>query len=289
MCRVFDSFCGLAFLWGVSMVYGTAEGSIVRKKVRVPDLRGRKGVQRIVCLTCYDASFARILESTQVDLVLVGDSLGNVIQGAASTTGVSVSDIAYHTRCVASALKAPLLVADMPFGTAGFSNRETFAAAHALVRAGAEAVKIEGATPEICSQISQLTRHGIPVMGHIGLLPQSVNTVGGYRLQGKSQEDSERLVAEAKLLQDAGCFAIVLELVAEDVARKVTDAVAIPTVGIGSGIGCDGQILVLNDMLGMNLSFSPKFLKRFAQLEVTIKEAVEKYCSEVRDGAFPSN
>jgi 3-methyl-2-oxobutanoate hydroxymethyltransferase len=269
------------------MVYGVSQGSVHRKKVRVPELRGRKGEQRIVCLTCYDASFARILESTQVDLVLVGDSLGNVIQGAGSTTGVSVSDIAYHTRCVAAALGGPLLVADMPFGLAGFSEQETFSAAHALVRAGAEAVKIEGATVEICAQISKLTRHGVPVMGHIGLLPQSVNTVGGYRLQGKSQADSERLVAEAKSLQEAGCFAIVLELVAEDVAKKVTASVEIPTIGIGSGGACDGQILVLNDMLGMNLSFSPKFLKRFAQLETTIKEAVEQYCTEVREGVYP--
>lgn len=270
------------------MVYSSRASVETRKKVRVPNLRARKGGKPIVSLTCYDASFARILSDTNLDLVLVGDSLGNVIQGCSSTTVVTVSDIAYHTRCVAGALRYPLLISDMPFGTAGFSDEVAFSAAAELIRAGAEGVKIEGASPEICAQISRLTRHGIPVLGHIGLLPQSVNAIGGYKIQGKTDFESRLLVSEAKALQEAGCFAIVLELVNSDVAKQVTESVEIPTIGIGAGNGCDGQILVLQDMLGMNLSFSPKYLKHYARIEDTIKQAVDDYCREVSERIFPS-
>lgn len=267
---------------------GTQLKSGSRKKVRVPDLRARKGQSKITALTCYDATFARLLEMSELDLVLVGDSLGNVIQGAGSTIGVTTSDIVYHTRAVASRLRTPLLVADMPFGTAGFCEKETFHAAQAMIQAGAEAVKIEGASPEICAAIDKLVRHGIPVVGHIGLVPQSVHALGGYRIQGKQHSDEQRLVAEAKALQDAGCFAIVLELVAPDAAAKVTAAVGVPTIGIGCGQHCDGQILVLQDMLGMNLEFQPKFLKHFAKLEEVIVKAVNSYCSEVSNEKFPN-
>ncbi len=270
------------------MSYVSSDSVGVKKKVRVPDIRSRKGGKKITCLTCYDASFARILEQTSIDLVLVGDSLGNVIQGASSTTCVTVDDVAYHTRCVAAALRHPLLVSDMPFGTAGFSFEVAFSSAQKLIRAGAEAVKIEGATPEICTQISHLVRHGIPVLGHIGLLPQSVHMVGGYRVQGRGVGDCDRLISEARALRDAGCFGIVVELVPSDVAKSLSHSIDIPVIGIGAGCGCDGQILVLNDMLGMNLSFSPKYLKHFSQVEKIVREAIERYCYETCEGVFPS-
>lgn len=262
-----------------------------RKKIRVPDLRARKTngntAPLITSLTCYDATFARLLEHTSVDLVLVGDSLGHVVQGRSSTIGVTIDDIAYHVRCVASRLKTPLLVADVPFGSVGFSDDVTYQHAQKLMTAGAEAVKIEGATDEVLRQISCLVRHGIPVLGHIGLMPQSVNTVGGYRVQGKSISDQERLKAEAHALEKAGCFGIVLELVDPQSAAAVTKSVGIPTIGIGSGHDCDGQVLVLHDMLGLNLDFAPKFLKHFAELEKNVVDAVTNYCNEVSTRTYP--
>jgi 3-methyl-2-oxobutanoate hydroxymethyltransferase len=269
------------------MLYGKSEVGALRKKVRILDIIAAKGQRKLSCLTCYDALFARILETSSLDLVLVGDSLGNVIQGASTTTGVTVEHIAYHTRCVSGALKTPFLVSDMPFASAGLSKEKTMENAAALMRAGAEGVKIEGASPEILESISFLTRHGIPVLGHVGLLPQSVHSIGGYRIQGKSRHDRERLIAEAKSLEEAGCFGVVMELVTDDAAAQVTKSLAIPTIGIGSGASCDGQILVLSDMLGMNLGFQPKYLKHFAKLETTISEAVEQFCLESVNGTFP--
>jgi 3-methyl-2-oxobutanoate hydroxymethyltransferase len=259
-----------------------------RKKVRIPDLMARKGARPITSLTCYDATFARLLEQTPLDFVLVGDSLGNVIQGRSNTIGVTVEDMAYHTRCVASVLRTPILVADMPFAAAGFDAAQTFRNAETLMRAGAEAVKIEGAAPELCAHIHTLTSLGIPVMGHIGLTPQSVHALGGHRTQGKTQAAKERLIAEALALQQAGVFALVLELVVPEVAKAVTAAVQIPTIGIGCGQECDGQILVLHDMLGLNQDFRPKFLKHFASLENVVIGAVETYCREVEGHVFPS-
>jgi 3-methyl-2-oxobutanoate hydroxymethyltransferase len=272
------------------MVYSdTAPRAASRKKVRVPDLTALKGVRRITSLTCYDATFARLLERAPLDFVLVGDSLGNVVQGRGSTIGVTVEDVAYHTRCVAAALRTPLLVADMPFAAAGFDAHATYRNAEALMRAGAEAVKIEGATPALCEQILTLTSLGVPVMGHVGLTPQSVHALGGHRIQGKSDAARARIVEEALRLQEAGAFAIVLELVTPEVAIDVTAAVRIPTIGIGAGTGCDGQILVLQDMLGLNKDFRPKFLKHFASLEDVVVGAVENYCREVDEGAFPGS
>lgn len=274
---------------GFKMSYaGQSELSAQRKKRRVPDIIARKGSTPIRALTCYDATFARLLEKTDLDVVLVGDSLGHVMQGGDSTIGVTASDVAYHTRCVAAALRTPLLVADVPFGSAGFTNERLFSDVEKLMRAGAEAVKIEGASAEICEQINRLTTHGVPVMGHIGLVPQSVHALGGYRVQGKSHESRERLLAEAQRLVEAGCFAIVLELVDEQTAQYVTSKCSVPTIGIGAGNACDGQILVLQDMLGMNLDFKPKFLKHFAELENIITSALSAYCSEVAQRTFPA-
>lgn len=270
------------------MSYLQSDGK--RKKIRVPDLRDRKNnatTLPITALTCYDATFARLLEGSPIDVVLVGDSLGHVVQGRTSTIGVTIDELAYHTKCVASRLKTPLLVADMPFGSAGFSDETTYQHAQKLMMAGAEAVKIEGATDEVLRQISCLVRHGVPVMGHIGLMPQSVNAIGGYRIQGKSVSDQERLKFEASALEKAGCFAVVLELVDALTAADVTKNIGIPTIGIGSGNNCDGQILVLHDMLGLNLEFTPKFLKHFAELEKNVIDAVTNYCSEVSKRSYP--
>lgn len=270
------------------MVYSETKMSIVekkRKKVRIHDLIEMKnqGI-KISAITCYDATFARIIEKTDIDFVLVGDSLGNVIQGKNSTLPVTLKQISYHIECVRQALHTPLLVGDMPFLTTGISITETMKNAGRLIQAGAEAVKIEGATPEICKQINHLTHHGIPVMGHIGLMPQSVHALGGYRIQGKNDTDKKRLLKEAKLLQEAGCFAIVLELITPHLATELTKALKVPTIGIGSGNNCDGNILVLQDMLGMNMQFKPKFLKHYMELEGSMVHSLNQYCSDVKAG-----
>ena len=269
------------------MVYSqtnTVGSSTRRKKIRIQDLiEMKKNSQKISSITCYDASFARIIEMTNIDFVLVGDSLGNVIQGKNSTLPVTLDEIAYHVRCVRQAIKTPLLVADMPFLTAGINRHETIHNAGVLMKAGGEAVKIEGATPEICDQIHFLTNNGIPVMGHIGLMPQSVHALGGYRIQGKTESDKKRLLKEAKSLQDAGCFSIVLELTIPALANEITKSLQIPTIGIGSGNHCDGNILVLYDMLGMNQDFKPKFLKHFLELEESVKNSLNEYCKKVTE------
>ncbi|WGL58927.1 3-methyl-2-oxobutanoate hydroxymethyltransferase [Pigmentibacter sp. JX0631] len=253
-----------------------------RKKVRIHDfLEMKKNGVKISVITCYDASFARLIELSKMDIVLVGDSLGNVIQGKNSTLPVTVKEMSYHIKCVRSALQTPLLIGDMPFLSAGISVKDTMKNAGLFMQSGAEAVKIEGATPEICEQISHLTRHGIPVMGHIGLMPQSVHALGGYRIQGKNESDKKRLLKEAKLLQSAGCFAIVLELITPNLAEELSKALKIPTIGIGSGNHCDGNVLVLQDMLGMNKNFKPKFLKHYLELEESIVHSLNHYCSEV--------
>lgn len=274
------------------MVYGSNEekgtATAKRNKVRIPHLLGAKGQRKLSAVTCYDASFARLVERSPVDIVLVGDSLGHVIQGFQSTIGVSVEDICYHVRAVARSLSTPHLVADMPFGTAGLDDSTCFDAARRLMQSGAEAIKIEGASEATLRQIRQLVQQGIPVMGHLGLTPQSVHALGGYRIQAKSSEQIDRLVAQARQLADAGCYSLVLELCSEDAGQRVTQAVSIPTIGIGSGPECDGQILVLQDLLGMNQSFKPKFLKHFENLEERVLSALENYHHEVVEAQFPA-
>ncbi len=260
-----------------------------RKKVRLQHLLAAKGQSKITAVTCYDATFARLVERSPIDVVLVGDSLGHVVQGGNSTIPVSVDDIAYHVRAVASVLKTPHLVADMPFGTVGLSNAVCFDAAVRLFQAGAESVKIEGASEKVCEQIQKLVEQGMPVMGHLGLTPQSLHALGGYRIQGKSGDHLDRLVHDAKKLEEAGCFALVLELCTAEAGLRVTEALNIPTIGIGSGNDCDGQILVLQDMLGMNQDFKPKFLKHFENLEEKVGSALKAYVSEVKEGTFPGS
>lgn len=267
------------------MVYSSITATQARrKKIYIPDLinmkeRGKK----IASITCYDSSFAHILEKTKIDVVLVGDSLGNVVQGSKSTIAVTVEHVSYHIKCVASQLITPLLVGDMPFASVAVNRSKTVHNAALLMQAGAEAIKIEGASKEILADISFLTTHGIPVMGHIGLQPQSIHAVGGYKIQGKDDTSKNRLLHEAKKLQDAGCFAIVLELVECHAAQEISQTLKIPTIGIGSGNHCDGNILVLQDMLGMNNNFKPKFLKHYADFENTIRDAVDHYCFDVEN------
>ncbi len=259
-----------------------------RKKVRVTDFKDWKSKKKVTCITCYDASFARLVEMSEIDLVLVGDSLGHVMQGHHTTLGVTLEEMIYHTRCVSQTLKSPFLVADVPFGYAGLTTQDTLKAAVELMRAGAHAVKIEGASAKICESIQTLVEAGIPVMGHIGLTPQSVHGLGGYKIQGKGMDGETRLLSEASKLQESGCFSIVLELVVSDTAKKVTESLMIPTIGIGSGKDCDGQILVLQDMLGMNQDFAPKFLKHFADLQSRVVGALNDYAHEVQNSQFPS-
>lgn len=266
---------------------GAATTPGIRKKVRIPALLAAKGKARLSAITCYDAAFARLIERSPMEIVLVGDSLGHVVQGLSSTIPVTVADIVYHVKAVARALRTPLLVADMPFATAGLDDRHCFEAATQLMAAGAEAVKIEGASDRTLHQIQTLTTAGIPVMGHIGLTPQSVHALGGYRIQGKSDEQQNLLVRSAQALEQAGCFSVVLELCTHQAGEAVTRSVTIPTIGIGSGNECDGQILVLHDMLGMNMEFRPKFLKHFEHLESRIGSALTAYDQEVKSGTFP--
>ncbi len=252
---------------------------IVRKKARG---------ERIVCLTAYDYPSACILDEAGVDLILVGDSAANVIYGMPTTLTIGMDEMVYHTRAVAAGVKRALLVADMPFLSYQVSIEQAVANAGRFLQAGAEAVKVEGAGP-ILPAIKRLVELGIPVMGHLGLTPQSVHKLGGYRLQARKAEDRERLLADAHALAGAGCFAIVLEKVPSEVAKRVTDELSIPTIGIGAGLCCDGQVLVLHDMLGLFSAPPLKFVKQYAKLYGDILKAVTAYAEEVRSGKFPDD
>lgn len=256
--------------------------------IRTHQLRERKERgDKIVALTCYDATFARLIDEAGVEVVLVGDSLGNVVQGQSSTLPVTLDDIVYHTRAVARGLQRAHLVADMPFMT--YYNAEVALpnAGRLLAEGGAHAVKLEGGA-EIAPTVARLVATGIPVMGHIGLTPQSVHALGGHRVQGRGASARARLLRDAKALQDAGAYAIVLEGIPRGLAADISSSLLIPTIGIGAGEGCDGQILVLYDMLGLNPGFSPKFLKVFADLGMQVGQAVAAYSEEVKAGTFPA-
>ncbi|MBF0171216.1 MAG: 3-methyl-2-oxobutanoate hydroxymethyltransferase [Nitrospinae bacterium] len=258
------------------------------KKVTVTSLREMKSHgQRITALTAYDYPIATLLDAAGIDIVLVGDSLGMAFRGESSTLGVTVEDIAYHTRAVRRGVKRAFLVADMPFLSSHGGLETTLNNVRRLMADGAEGVKIEGATPQLLGAIARLTEAGIPVMGHIGLTPQSVHQLGGYRVQGKDDDAARRIVEQARALEEAGVFAIVLECVPDDLAEKVTKNVTVPTIGIGAGAGCDGQILVITDLLGLGDGTPPKFVKRYADLRGVISDAVAGFAADVRHGAFP--
>jgi 3-methyl-2-oxobutanoate hydroxymethyltransferase len=260
-----------------------------RRKVTTTGLARMKARgERIACLTAYDFPTARILDRAGVDLVLVGDSAANVVYGMASTLTIGMDEMTYHTRAVAAGVERALVVADMPFLSFQVSDEETVANAGRLMKAGAEAVKVEGAAGPVLQRVKRLVELGMPVLGHLGLTPQSVHKLGGYRLQARREADRERLVEDARSLEQAGCFAVVLEKVPVEAAERATAALRIPTIGIGAGPGCDGQVLVLHDMLGVFEEPSLKFVKRYAELGAEMARAVTEYCQDVREGRFPA-
>ena len=242
--------------------------------------------EKITVLTCYDASFAGLLENAGVEVLLVGDSLGMVLQGHESTLPVTLADMAYHTRCVARGSKRAFIVADMPFGTFQVSPQQTFDNAAQLMAAGAHMVKLEGGEA-VVESVDFLTERGIPVCGHLGLTPQSVHQLGGYRVQGKGDRQAKRLIQEAKMLEQAGAGMLVLEAVPAALAKQVTAKLAIPTIGIGAGVDCSGQVLVLHDMLDVSPGKKLKFVKNFLQGRNSVQAAIEAYVKEVKAKSFP--
>jgi 3-methyl-2-oxobutanoate hydroxymethyltransferase len=246
--------------------------------------------QPIVALPAYDYLFSKILEEAGVDMILIGDSLGQVVLGYDSTIPVTLDEMIHHAGAVRRGAPDTFLVLDMPFLTYQVSPEEALRnAGRAMKESGVEAVKVEGGDAETCRTVSRLVNAGIPVMGHLGFTPQSVHALGGYRVQGRGQDAADRILTEAAALQGAGCFAIVLELIPADLAQLVTGSLTIPTIGIGAGPDCDGQVLVLYDALGLNPSFRPRFLKHFAELGESAREGVDSYIREVRDGQFPGS
>ena len=249
-------------------------------------LKRKHDGQKITMLTCYDAAFGAIIEHSPLDMVLVGDSLGNVVLGHKDTIAVTMDVMVHHTAAVARAVKRPMLVADMPFLSYNISVEQALTNAARLVQeGGAHAVKLEGGKA-IAPQVKAIVDAGIPVVGHLGLTPQSIHALGGYRVQGRGDE-GRKMLEDAKALVEAGACAIVLELVPQPLAREITAALPIPTIGIGAGPDTDGQVLVLHDMLGFPSEFSPKFLKKYANLGDIIASAVAEYDQEVKAGSFP--
>ncbi len=257
------------------------------KSIRIRDLQEKKAKSEpITMLTCYDAMFAKILDSSGVDILLIGDTLGMVVQGQETTLGVTLEDIAYHTRMVARGAQRAHIVADMPFMTYQHDIKEAMQNAAKLLVAGAHSVKLEGGTP-MASTVKALTEVGVPVMGHVGLTPQSVHALSGYRTQGKTDESRKRILEDAMALEAAGAYAVVLECVPESLAQEITRMLQIPTIGIGAGPACDGQVLVIYDLLGFNPEFKPKYLKTYLNGAALIQQACEKYVTEVRQRVFP--
>ncbi len=243
--------------------------------------------EKIAMLTCYDSSFASLLENNGVDVLLVGDSLGMVLQGRDSTLAVTLETMAYHTSCVAAGAAQAFIIADMPFGTFQVSPREAFAHAAQLMVAGAHMVKLEGGEA-MAETIAFLTERGVPVCAHLGLTPQSVHQLGGYRVQGKSDSDARRLLRDADAVVKAGAGMVVLEAVPTVLATEITARLAVPTIGIGAGAGCSGQVLVLHDMLNIYPGKKARFVKNFMQHVDSIDKAINSYVQEVKAGAFPA-
>jgi 3-methyl-2-oxobutanoate hydroxymethyltransferase len=257
-----------------------------RTRVTTRSIREAKGKRRVTVLTCYDYPFARILDRCGIDILLVGDSLGNVVLGYPNTIPVTIDEMIHHARAVMRAAPRALVVVDMPFGTFQVGERETVEAAIRIMKdTGADAVKLEGGRRN-ADAIRRLTDAGIPVMGHVGLTPQSVLQFGGYRVQGRGNEGS-LVLAEARALEDAGCFSVVLESIPAGLAETLTQSIDIPTIGIGAGPACDGQVLVLHDMLGLYDDLRPKFVRRYVELGALVQQAVAAYKQEVDDGSFP--
>jgi 3-methyl-2-oxobutanoate hydroxymethyltransferase len=253
----------------------------------VPGLRAIKAAsEKIAMLTCYDASFAQLLDRAGVDVLLVGDSLGMVIGGAASTLAVTLDEMVYHTRCVAAGARSALVVADMSFGSYQASREQAYGSAARLMSAGAKMVKLEGGA-WLAPTVEFLVARGIPVCGHLGLQPQSVHRLGGYKAQGKTEASASGLHEDARALAAAGIDLLVLEMVPAALAGKITDQLSVPTIGIGAGPGCSGQVLVLYDMLGIYPGKPPRFVRNFMTGNADVEAAVAAYVRAVKDGSFP--
>src|SRR6059036_3346079 len=266
-------------------------------KITVPELLQRKSraagshsnSQKITCLTAYDYPTARLLDEAGVDVILVGDSLGMVVLGQENTLHVTIDEMLHHARAVRRGTHRALMVVDMPYGSYHTDSAESLRNAVRFVKeAGAEAVKVEGGERRL-ELIARLTEAEIPVMGHVGLTPQSVNAMGGYRVQGKTPGAAEQLLRDARAVEAAGAFAIVLEGIPRELAAEITRTVGIPTIGIGAGPDCDGQILVVHDLLGLTFNHTPKFARQYANIGEMISHAARQYCSDVREGGFPSD
>ena len=249
--------------------------------------KAKQNGEKLSMLTAYDYSMAKIIDESGINGILIGDSLGMVVKGDEDTLGVTVDEIIYHTRAVKKGAKNALIVADMPFLSYHVSVEDAvFNAGRLMKEGGANAVKIEGGA-NVVDKIKAIVDAQIPVMGHLGLTPQSINAFGGFRVQGKTEEAAKTLIEDAKKLEEAGVFSITLEGIPAKVAQLITEAVSIPTIGIGAGKGCDGQILVYQDMLGMFSDFVPKFVKQYANIGSVMREAIGNYIKEVQDGSFP--
>ena len=244
--------------------------------------------EKISMITSYDYSMASIVDGAGIDIILVGDSAANVMAGYKTTLPITLDQMIYHASCVVRGVERAFVVCDMPFGT---YQGDPITALHSAVRimkeSGSDGVKLEGGE-EIIDSVKKILTAGIPVMGHLGLTPQSVHQLGGYSVQAKEEAAAEKLIADAKLLEEAGCFAVVLEKIPAALAKRVSEALTIPTIGIGAGAGTDGQVLVVHDMLGINKGFSPKFLRRYANLHDIMTEAVEHYIADVKSCDFPN-
>jgi len=244
--------------------------------------------QKIVCLTAYDALMARIFDEAGVDIILVGDSLGNVFQGHETTIPVTLEEMIYHTKAVVRGVRRAMVVTDMPFMSYQVSVEEAFRNAGRIMKeAGAGAVKLEGGE-RVVEAVARMTAAGIPVMGHLGLTPQSIHQFGSYRVRGTDPKEAEQILRDAKLLEEAGAFAIVLEKIPAELARKVTESLSSPTIGIGAGVYCDGQVLVYTDLLGLTVDFRPRFVRQYERLYERILKAVSQFADDVRAQRFPS-
>lgn len=244
--------------------------------------------EKIACLTAYDYSMARLVDGAGVDLILVGDSASNVMAGNVTTLPITLDQMIYHAKSVVKGVERALVVCDMPFGSYQGNSKEALANAIRIMKEShAEAVKLEGGS-EIAESVERILSAGIPVCGHLGLTPQSINKFGSYNVRAREEAEAQKLIDDAKLLESLGCFAVVLEKIPADLAARVSSELVIPTIGIGAGGGCDGQILVMQDMLGINKGFSPRFLRRYADLSTIINDAVAHYVDDVKTSDFPN-
>ena len=278
--RLFEDYLTIG---SVMSIHGQA------RKVTTHTLQEMKSAnEKITMLTAYDFSLAKLVDKAGVDIILVGDSASNVMAGHATTVPITLDHMIYHAQCVERAVDRALIVVDMPFGSyQGNSTVALESAVRIMKESNGHSVKLEGGS-EVVESVKRILTAGIPVMGHLGLTPQSIYKFGTYTVRAKEEEEAAKLISDAKLLEDAGCFAIVLEKIPRELAKKVSQAISIPTIGMGAGPDCDGQVLVLHDLLGITMDFSPRFLRRYLNLSDAINNAITQYCDDVRSGDFPN-